>query len=187
MLTFPVSYLYESGNPQDCAKFIETAFAVAEECSTDTRNLRSALHNLRGSLAATSNDRKTAVIENEKFLEIEEELYNETGKLTSRLASGYSEVGRVNIMRGMFEGVGDLFERSIEIRRELPSYSKLQLYNPVRGLAMMYYYYHDNEMAEEKLLELLHDRERDFGINDREGGRYNFSLSIILKQLVKAG
>lgn len=71
-----------------------------------------------------------------------------------------------------------LFEESIKIRQGLPNFDELQLYNPLRGMAMVHYYYglqrpEQDELRTSKgyLENALAVREARFGIDDKEGGR----------------
>ncbi len=114
-------------------------------------------------------------------LDIEKELFRESQCYTSRLAVAYSDLGRVMIANGRVQGVQDLFEKSEEIRRTLDNFDPLQLYNPHRGIAMVYYYYgmqpgngnrqREFNKARGYLDEALRVREDRFGLDDTEGGR----------------
>jgi hypothetical protein len=131
-----------------------------------------------GTLAAASNDRDVAIFNQTRCKEIEEDLFRESRRYTSRLAVAYSDLGRVKIANGSFEGVMGLFERSIKIRQGLPNFDELQLYNPLRGMAMVHFYYglqgsEQGELCTSKdyLEKALAVREARFGIDDKEGGR----------------
>lgn len=133
---------------------------------------------MSGTLAAASNDKYRAIFHQNRCKEIEEDLFRESGCYTRRLAVAYSDLGRVKIASGSFEGVMDLFERSNKIRQNLPNFDELQLYNPLRGMAMVHYYYglrghEQSELCTSKdyLEKALAVREARFGIDDKEGGR----------------
>jgi len=129
-------------------------------------------------MAAATNAKELAIFHQEQCKEIEEELFNESGCYTSRLAIACSDLGRAKIANYSFEGVMDLFEQSMKIRKNLPNFDELQLYNPLRGIAMVHYYYglqgdkQDEFYTSKAYLEkALAIREARFGKNDIEGGR----------------
>jgi hypothetical protein len=53
----------------------------------------------------------------------------------------------------------------------MPNFTHLQLFTPLKGLALVAWDDGNNELALELLLEAMQDRELAFGQNDREGNR----------------
>lgn len=167
------SYLSERGQQNDSTLFVDTAFKIQENCcNEDTKEIRSALHDIKGSIAMTTNKPDDALFHQEKSLSIEKDNFALTGIETSRLASAYSELGRAKLMKGTIRGVTEDFEKSSEIRKRLPNYDEVQDFNPQRGLAMVHYCYKNWEEAAKKLQDALDVREKKFGRDDKEGGRY---------------
>jgi hypothetical protein len=161
---------------------VESALSIQILCSgnkTELKELLSAIHNVWGTVAAATNDRENAIFQQDKCKEIEEELYKETGRETSRLAVACSDLGRAKIANGSFDGVMGLFERSKNIRERLPNFDERQLYNPLRGMAMVHYYFGLRQGSDQSelctsirlLREALAVREAKFGVDDKEGGR----------------
>lgn len=101
--------------------------------------LSSAIYNVGGTLAAATNDRKNAIFLQEQCKKIEDELFQKTGRNTRRRAVAYSDLGRAKIADGIIDGVFDLFEQSMNMRKELDNFDELQLFNPLRGMAMVHY------------------------------------------------
>lgn len=112
----------------------------------------------------------------QEHLEIRESIFAETRIVDSYIAAAYSETARAMLMNGTFNEARALIYRSIELRKQMPNFSRLQLHNPVMYLAWIDWYEGDHLTAVDGLLELLQDRLVKFGKDDHEGMRLVLSF-----------
>lgn len=118
------------------------------------------------------NETETALYHREENVAFREATVAKDGKLNNKLAAGYSEYGRALMACGIFTKAAEMFEKSISIRERLPGFKRLQLFNPLRGLALVRWHEGDYEEASELLLGALRDRELAFGRDDKESSRF---------------
>lgn len=158
---------------------MDSALKIQDNCNNeDTKEIRSALFDIKGSIAMTTNKPEAAMFYQYKALRIEEDKFDASGVVTARLASAYSELGRAKLMSGLIQGVEDDFKKSAEFRKRLPKYDELQDFNPQRGLAMVHCFNENWDEAIRILENALKVREKRFGPNDKEGGRYSLELLL---------
>lgn len=115
-----------------------------------------------------------------EHLKIRESIFAETGTLDSHIAAAYSETARAMLMNGLFSEARTLIYRSIELRKQMPKFSRLQLHSPLMYLAWIDWHEGSYQDAVDKLLEALRDREVEFGRDDYEGMRSVMSLPASL-------
>lgn len=136
-------------------------------------DVQSALHNTGSYIASTVNDTETALEHCKRFLEYQMQVATLSGVETSKLAAAYSELGGAYILNGNAtdEALGFLKE-SEDIRRRLPEFEKVHLFNVLRYTAYYHILRREYDLANEKLLEAVADRCEKYGLDDRRGGRY---------------
>ena len=137
----------------------------------DLREVLADIHNTRGTLALDTNDYDIALYQLTELVALREKSFTESGVLTGKLAMAYSELGKALLMNGQYAKADELFARSMEIRRQLKNFSRLQLFNPLRGRALVQWQAGHYELAASLYLEALRDREDAFGPDDKEGAR----------------
>jgi len=103
---------------------------------------------------------------------LREEEFAKTGLATNKLAAAYSETGKALVMVGLYTKGSELLQKSIEIRQELPGFTRHALYNCLMWLGMVSWEQGDSDKAMELLLGVLRDRELSFGRDDTKSYRY---------------
>lgn len=102
--------------------------------------------------------------------DINQDIYKEQQIITSSYAASYAEFGRVLIMNDLEEAERLLIE-SIELRKAMPKFTRLQLYTPIVALSYIDLTREHLEEAEARLREALAVREEFYGFDDRESVR----------------
>ncbi|KAK1749795.1 hypothetical protein QBC47DRAFT_395340 [Echria macrotheca] len=164
-------YHLERSNPRECLGFIETGFKLTDVSPEDLSFIRAEFHGTRSSIGLEMNEKETALYHREQNVAFREATFAKDGKLNNKLAAGYSEYGRALMTCGLFGRAAEMFEKSISIREQLPGFTRLQLFNPLRGLALVRWHEGSYEEASELLLGALRDRELAFGRDDKESCR----------------
>ncbi|KAK0727161.1 P-loop containing nucleoside triphosphate hydrolase protein [Lasiosphaeria miniovina] len=164
-------YHLERSNPRECLDFIKTGFKLTEVSLEDLSFIRAELHGTRSSIGLEMNETETALYHQEENVAFREATLAKDGKLNNKLAAGYSEYRRALMACGIFTKAAEMFEKSISIREQLPGFKRLQLFNPLRGLALVRWHEGAYEEASELLLSALRDRELAFGRDDKESSR----------------
>jgi tetratricopeptide (TPR) repeat protein len=104
-------------------------------------------------------------------MRLREEAFHETKTPTFKLAAAYSEYGRALMVNGVFTKAMDMFEKSSEIRKKLPDFTRLQLFSPLCGQGRILWHRGEYQKAAELFLEALRDRELTFGRDDTKSYR----------------
>ena len=99
------------------------------------------------------------------------DIYKEQHVITSSYAASYAEFGRVLIMNDELEEAERLLTKSIELRKQMPKFTKLQLYTPTVALSYIDLLRGHLKGAEARLREALGVREEAYGFDDRESVR----------------
>ena len=130
------------------------------------------MHNAGGAIALQLNQRKEALEHYLEFKRIQDESFALSGRATTKYAAAFTELGMAYLMneKATVE-VLRLFEESEIIRRALPGFDKLNLFNVLRGKGYYFWLRDELDEASKYLLEALHDRQTRFGNDDRKGIR----------------
>ena len=156
----------------DCLSFSEAAFSILEQSKEPMMDLLSAAHNARGTLALQINQPKEALHHYQEFLRVQQNIYQKSGKATTKCAAAFSELGMARLMnKQCSHEVFELFETSESIRQGLPGYNRLNIYNTLRGKAYYHWLRGELDAAFTFLDEALKDREAQFGPDDKKGMR----------------
>ncbi len=135
------------------------------------RDLLAAIHGTRGVVSMEINQPEAALEHIQIHMDLRLESFHETNRVDSKLAAGYTELGRALSLNGLFAKAKEAFIKSIELRRQMPKFTRLQLFTPLKGLSLVAWHEGNNEQAAQLLLEALQDRELAFRLDDREGNR----------------
>ena len=122
-------------------------------------------------IALRTNQYELGLEKMHEHLKIRESIFADTGIVDSNIAAAYSETARAMLMNGMSSEARALINRSIELRQQMPKFSRLQLHSPLMCLAWIDWYEGGHQDAVDKLSEALRDREVEFGRDDQEGMR----------------
>lgn len=133
-------------------------------------------------VALRTNQYELGLEKMQEHLKIRESIFAETGIVDSHIAAAYSETARALLMNGMFSKARTLIYRSIELREQMPKFTRLQLHSPLMYLAWIDWYEGSHQDAVWKLLEALRDREVEFGRDDHEGMRLVFVFAKIMNR-----
>jgi tetratricopeptide (TPR) repeat protein len=164
-------YHHERSNPTECLEFIDGTLLVCRSSSKDMEDVLAEIHGTRGILAMEINQPEEALQHLEAHMVLRKKTFNGTGILTAKLAAGYSELAKALMMNGLFKHAEEMLAKSAEIRQKLEGFTRLQLFNTLRGQAWIESQRGDHEKAIGLVSQALRDREMAFGRDDREGGR----------------
>ena len=130
-----------------------------------------AQHGTWAQLALRGNYYELGLQKMQEHLKIRESIFAKTGIADSHIAAAYSETARAMLMNGMYSEARTLIYRSIELRAQMPNFSRLQLHNPLMYLAWIDWHEGNPHIAVDRLLGALQDREVEFGRDDHESMR----------------
>jgi hypothetical protein len=88
---------------------------------------------------------------------------------THALAVAHSALAKASIDVGLLEEATEQFQRSKEIREGLPGFVPVAKFSPLLGLGCICLLKKDFDSAAALFEEVLEDRERALGRDDREG------------------
>jgi hypothetical protein len=106
-----------------------------------------------------------------RSLAIREKVFAETKSPDSHIAAAYTETGKAMIMNEMFDEAREMIAKSVEMRKQMANYSRLQLYTPLLYLSVIHMCEGNYKGAAEALLEAARDREVEYGIDDQQSPR----------------
>ena len=127
-------------------------------------------------LALRTNQYDLSLRKMQEHLEIRESIFAKIRIVDSHIVAAYSETARAMLINGRFSEARTLIYRSIELRKQMPNFSRLQLHNPLMYLAWIDWYEGDHQTTVDGLLELLQDRLVKFGKDDHEDMRLVLSF-----------
>lgn len=150
---------------------MDAVFTLLDYSAQDLKDIRAEIHGTRATMAVDTNDSEAALEHRQQNVTLREEAFAETGVLSSKLAASYSEYGRALMMNGVLTKAKEMFNRSIEIRRKLPGFTRVQLYTPLRCQGLIAWKNGEYEEAVELFLEALRDQEMEYGRDDSKSSR----------------
>lgn len=163
---------YQRFNPEGAYDYIQATLAVHEDCvGEEYPRIVAAQYGTWSAIAKEINDPKLAMETGMKSLAIREQLYTESGVPDSQIVASYASAGLTYIMNGKYDEAEQFVNKSITLRKQMPNFSRLQLYSPLVYLSLIYLYRGKREDAAGYLLEALGDREVEYGIDDHESMR----------------
>jgi tetratricopeptide (TPR) repeat protein len=171
LITDQGRYFHQRGKSEDHESFAPLSQHIVESQSPQNREVRlllAAIHYCRGSEASESNQPEPCLQHFKEHLALRQNFCDETGKPDEDLASAYNELGVAYMMNKMYVEGMHAFEKSIEIYQGLEDYSGAMTAFPCTNLGLSYWLQGQHKMAEQILLDALHDREAWFGEMDRE-------------------
>ena len=124
-----------------------------------------------GNVAMSLNKPKLAREKCEKAHQINQEIYATEKVITSQYVASYSELGRIMIMNNEIEEAEKLIKKSEDLRRQMPHFSRLQLYSPFIFKSYILIMKGKYTEAEDILKEAIKDRELVYGKDDTENKR----------------
>jgi tetratricopeptide (TPR) repeat protein len=174
------SYLQDRSRPKECIEFSNAVFSLLDHSTEDLRVIRAEIHGTRASLAINMNDPEAALYHREENVTLREEAVAEAQVLSSKLAAAYSGYGQALMVNELMTKAVSMFEKSMEIRKKLPDFTREQLWSPLCGLGRIHWHRGEYGKAAELFLEALRDREVKYGRDDTKSYRFVLHLSIVV-------
>ncbi len=158
-------------NLEEASDYAKATLAILDYCADGYPHIEACQYATCSAVARVLNQPKLARENGEKSFRINSEIYKTSGVITSQIVASYTELGRVMIMDNELEEAERLIKESARLRRQMPHFSRLQLFSPI-----LFFSYIENlrgqfKQAEKHLLEALRDRELEYGKDDRESDR----------------
>lgn len=169
-------YQYQRSNMDDSLKYIHLVLKILENDPDGHPQIRAGQFGTWGNIAMVMNQPGLSLQKNLEALEIREKMFAETGVVNSQLAASYTETARSMMMNNMFDKAKGFIKKSIEVRKQMPQFSRLQLYSPLYYLSLIHLHEGEYEKAASLALEALREREIQFGRDDRENKRTGLLL-----------
>ncbi|KAL9010326.1 MAG: hypothetical protein Q9173_004727 [Seirophora scorigena] len=143
-------------------------------------DILSALHNTKGAYFGRINEPKEASEAMGKYLEVQKQIQAISGeKPSAKLAAAYSEFALAQLERGQDQDVISLLRESSAMRRQLDTFTNLDLYNPLRYEGLYHMHASNWLEAERCFFTALGDRRAKYGVDDTRGARAGVLLSNI--------
>lgn len=171
LLTEAAWFQYENTNPDEAAPLQDLALSVCQTLPGDTNPQLSNIHGGKLWVATQTREFQKVFHHAEIRFKIEEALYHNSGKATSKTALAHNDLGMAYSMNGLYEPAISHLNKSKEIRESLEGFRKDWLFSPLHHLALTYWCQRRYSEAADTLLEAIHDRETILGLNDRESIR----------------
>ncbi|KAI0116557.1 hypothetical protein GGR51DRAFT_321904 [Nemania sp. FL0031] len=170
-------YRMQRGQLASAAGLLEVASLVINRAPDDMLALLSALHNTGSAIALERHRHEDGLNHCREFVKVQERLFAQTGIETTKLAAAYSELGMALVINEQSsDDVLKLFEKSEEIRKRLPGFERVNLFNVLHGKGYFYLLRGDFEKAHDTLFQALQDRKAKFEADDTRGGRAGAAL-----------
>ncbi|KAF2010917.1 hypothetical protein BU24DRAFT_427108 [Aaosphaeria arxii CBS 175.79] len=151
---------------------LDTFDVVKIHVAEDMVDLVSSRHSTAGAIAMAINDHKTGLRHYHEFKSTQDIMFKETGALNSKYAAAHSELGMAYIYNEeATEAVKQLFDDSIQIRKQLPGYEEINLFNCLRGKAYWHHLKEEFDEASSLLKEAVKHRSDKYGVDDKRSGR----------------
>ncbi|KAI0436327.1 hypothetical protein F4803DRAFT_542680 [Xylaria telfairii] len=165
-------FQHERGHSQDIKSFLTLALQICERNpGEDATQVLSDVHYGLAAAANETNNAKECLHHTERLLKLRLEAHSVSQKNDIRLAIAHNEIGIAWIMNHNYEEGLAEFHKSILVYQQLEDYWPSMDTNPRTNMGFTYWVMGHLDQAEKTLLELLHDREKRFGVNDMESYR----------------
>ncbi|KAF9888438.1 hypothetical protein FE257_008716 [Aspergillus nanangensis] len=180
-------YLYQRSNYDASLEYIQMILQILDGLPGDHSQIEAGLYGTWSGIAVETNQAEVALEKRLENLAILEDIFDKTGDINSHITACYSEAGRAMIMNGMFTKAREFIDKSVSLRKQMPHFSRLQLYSPLYYTALIHLSEGKYEEAESGLLEALRDREVKYGKDDCESKRSGTLLFCLGNVLTKQG
>ncbi|KAK0508081.1 hypothetical protein JMJ35_009165 [Cladonia borealis] len=164
-------YHFERFNPEECMDYVQATLTTHSDSKEYHPRIVAGQYGTWAQIALRTNQCELGLEKMQEHLKIRESIFAETGVVDSHIAAAYSETARAMLMNGMSSEARTLIHRSIDLRKQMTKFSRLQLHSPLMYLSWIDCYEGSHQDAVDKLLEALQDREVEFGRDDQEGMR----------------
>lgn len=167
----------EQANAVACLTLLDHGFMVYEGAERKEQDLMldilSALHNTKGAYFGRVNMPKEASYHMGQYLEDQKQIRaNFGGKPSAKLAAAYSELALAQLECGESKDVISLLKQSSAIRKQLKTFTAIDLYNPLRYEGLYHIHVGNWAEAERCLFTALLDRQAKYGLDDHRGPRF---------------
>lgn len=156
---------------EDCLTYVHLTLRILDEEPGTYPLIRAVQLGTWGNIALKTNQPEVALERNLEALEIREMLFADSGVITSQLTASYTETAFAMMANGLLSKAKELIETSASLRKQMPKFSRLQLYSPLYYKAILYKHEGEYAQAADFALEALRDREAAFGPDDHENTR----------------
>ena len=150
---------------------MQATLRLYDECSEEYPSILANQYGTWAEMAVCINEPELAMTKMQRSFEIREAVHQKTLVADSHIAAAYSNTAKVMLMNGMLSQAESHIRRSMDLRRQMSNFSRLQLHNPLVYLSWIDWQRGDLTAAVAKLLEALRDREVEYGINDGKNMR----------------
>ena len=164
-------YHFERFSPEECMDYLQTTLTTHSDSTEYHPRIVAGQYGTWAQVALRTNQYKLGLEKMQEHLKIRESIFAETGVVDSHIAAAYSETARAMLMNGIFTEARTLIYRSIELRKQMPGFSRLQLHSPLMYLSWINWHEGNHQSAVDQLSEALRDREVELGRDDHEGMR----------------
>ena len=164
-------YQQERGNPKECLDLIDFGFELVSLTPDSLRDIATELHGTKGTISLEINDPETALYHRQENTAAREETFANDRILTNKLAAAYASHGIALMCNGLFTKAAEMYERSLDIRQQLPGFKKENLFNILRGQGLITWHNGEYQKAVNIFEEILHDRADVYGPNDTHSSR----------------
>ncbi|XXH04594.1 hypothetical protein Hte_011011 [Hypoxylon texense] len=180
-------YQYQRFNMRDSLAYIRLILKILEDEPESYPRIRANQLGTWSNIAMEINQPEVSLQKNLEALEIRQRIFAETGVVNSQLTASYTETARSMMMNNMFDKAKELINKSIELRKQMPQFSRLQLYSPFYYLSLIHSHEGDLENARLTAIEALRDREIKFGRDDHGNKRTGLLLTCLGNISIKQG
>ncbi|KAF2116999.1 tetratricopeptide repeat domain-containing protein [Lophiotrema nucula] len=163
---------HERGSSHESKAFWNLALDICEQNpGKKTGQLLADVHYGLAAAANETNDAHACLHHTKLLLDMRKRTAEETREQDLRLAIAHNEFGIALVMNGQYKEAVEAYETSIEVYKNLRDYWPSMDTNPRTNLGFTLWVTGQLDAAWNCLQDLLHDRERKFGVNDSESYR----------------
>lgn len=152
--------------------YVRATLTVLSICPDNYLRIEAAQYGTWANVAMSLNQPELAREKGLQSLRINQDIYATDRITTSQYVAAFSELGRIMVMDNEFEEAERLIKESERLRRQMPDFTRLQLFSPTVFYSYIEVVRGQFKAAEEHLVEALGHREKKYGKDDRESKRY---------------
>ncbi|KAK8045566.1 hypothetical protein PG993_005590 [Apiospora rasikravindrae] len=178
-------YQHERGASHDVRSLLVLALGLCEQGDIDSlhvQDLESDIRYCLGAVANETNDAKSCLEHNRRFLDIQLGAQRQSGVANEKLARAHNQLGTGWMMAEEYEKAESSFSSSIAGYQALANYDKCMRSIPMANIGLAYWLQGRLDDATAVLEEGLKDREETYGVMDSHSfrtGRFLHALGNV--------
>lgn len=160
-------------NLDEALEYVHTTLDILETCPPNSHpSIQAGQYATWAAVALHLNQPTLAREKYRECFRINQEIFAAgPAVITGQYVAAYTELGRILIATNDLDEAAELINESERLRRQMPHFSRLQLFSPILFYSHIELIRGEYAAAEQHLLEALRDRQMHYGLDDHESKR----------------